>query len=211
MSKFLPALLISLAAVCRGQPPSLNPPPIRATLNEIVATVSRYPRSADTGELLDGIRKSVIWLGGRLSDNRIPVVYARDLEQDAAVLEVTLTAAPDLQARALRDVFADVRLKHADCRRFGMGRLVKLEVRTVKDGREVSGWQIFSRWLPARAVGEVRPQPFLSLSSPASTEIPPGAYSVQAKKTIGGSEVASAELPVAVGGQKTVTIEIPVP
>jgi hypothetical protein len=41
-------------------------------------------------------------------------------------------------------------------------------------------------------------------------EIPPGAYSVQATRTVAGREIASAELPVPVGGQKTVTVEIPV-
>ncbi len=81
--------------------------------------------------------------------------------------------------------------------------VAKLQIRLGAD-------QVFYRWLPARAVGEVRPQPFLSLNSPTSVEIPPGAYSVQAKKAVAGKEIASAELPVPVGGTKTVTLEIPV-
>lgn len=209
MQKFRSTLLVAAMAVCHAQPPSLNPPPIHDTLLQIVGTVNHYPQSAATSEAMEGIRKSATWLAGRLTD-RIPAAYGRSMAQNADILQDNLYASPDLQARTLREVFADIKLKHADCKKFGMGRLVKLQVRTVKDGREVNGWQVFYRWLPARAVGEVRVLPFLSLSSPTSVELPPGAYSVQAKKTIGGRETASAELPVPVGGEKTVTIEIPV-
>jgi hypothetical protein len=197
-------------AVCQAQPPSLNPPPIHATLIRILGTVNQYPQSAETSEAVEGIRKAATWLAGHLAGDRIPAAYARSMAQNSVILQNALYASAEQQARTLEEVLADIRLKHADCKKFGMGRLVKLEVRTVKDAREVSGWQVFYRWLPARAVGEVRALPFLSLSSPTSVEIPPGAYSVQAKRTVGGREIASAELPVPVGGQKTVTVEIPV-
>jgi len=206
----LPAVLfVATAGVCQAQPPSLNPPPIRVTLKQIAQALNHYPQSAETKAAVEGIRESATWLAGRLTD-QIPAAYGRNMAQNAVLLQDALHGSPAQQAQTLESVFADIKVKQADCRQFGMGRLVKLEVRTVKDGREVGGWQVFYRWLPARAVGEVRPLPFLSLSSPTSVEIPPGAYSVQAKKTVDGKETASVELPVPVGGQKTVTLEIPV-
>lgn len=210
MRRFVAAVFVVLVTACQGQPPSLKPPPVRSTLSRIVETVNHYPQSADTKAAVEGIRQSATWLAGRLNDDRTPAAYGRNLAQDVDLLQDALHGSPDRQAQTLKDVLEDIRLKHADCKQFGMGRLVKLEVRTVKDGRDVGGWQVFYRWLPARAVGEVRPQPFLSLSSPTSVELPPGAYSVQAKKAVEGKEVASAELPVPVGGKKTVTLEIPV-
>jgi hypothetical protein len=210
MRRFVAAVFGVLVTACQGQPPSLKPPPVRSTLNQILETVNHYPPSADTKAAVEGIRKSATWLAARLNDDRTPAAYGRNMAQDVALLQNTLYGSPAQQAQTLEDVLEDIKLKHADCKQFGMGRLVKLEVRTVKDGREVSGWQVFYRWLPARAVGEIRPQPFLALSSPTSVEIPPGAYSVQAKKAVEGKEVASAELPVPVGGKKIVTLEIPV-
>ena len=204
-------IFAALAIVCAAQPPSLNPPPIRDTLKRITNVVNRYPPSADTKGAVEGIRTSATWLAGRLDDKRIPAAYGRNLAEDVFVLEVALGGGPAQQAEALQSVLEDIKLKHSDCKQFGMGRLVKLEVRTVKDGREVSGWQVFYRWLPARNVGEVRPQSFLALSSPTSVEIPPGAYSVQARKSADGKETSSAELPVPVAGRKTVTLDIPVP
>jgi len=203
--------LAALAIVCNGQPPSLNPPPVRDTLQQIADTVNRYPQSAETKQAVEGIRTSATWLAGRLNDKRIPAAYGRNLAQDVFLLQVALNGGPAQQAETLQAVLEDIKLKHADCKQFGMGRLVKLEVRTVKDGREVGGWQVFYRWLPARNVGEVRPQPFLALSSPTSVEIPPGAYAVQARKSAEGKEAASVELPVPVAGKKTVTLDIPVP
>ena len=210
MRRFVAAVFAVLVTACQGQPPSLKPPPVRSTLNRIVEAVNRYPQSADTKAAVEGIRQSATWLAGRLNDDRTPAAYGRNMAQDVDLLQDALQGSPAQQAQTLQDVLEDIRLKHADCKQFGMGRLVKLEVRTVKDGRDVGGWQVFYRWLPARAVGAVRPQPFLSLSSPTSVELPPGAYSVQAKKGGEGKEVASAELPVPVGGKKTVTLEIPV-
>jgi hypothetical protein len=197
--------------MCQGQPPSLKPAPIRATLNQIVEALNRYPPSPETSEAVAGIRGSARWLAGLLKDDTTPAAYARSMERNLALLRKALNSGPVRQAETLQYVLEDLKLKHADCKQFGMGRLVKLEVRTMKGSGEASGWQVFYRWLPSRAVGEVRPQPFPSLSSPTSVELPPGAYAVQARKTVDGKEVASRELPVPVGGQKIVTFEVPVP
>jgi len=211
MQQFLGTLFFTLAAICQGQPPSLAPAPVRSTLKQIVETLNRYPQSPETAEAVAGIRKSAMWLAGRLKDDKTPAPYGRSIERHLALLREALESGPVRQAETLQYVFEDIKLKHADCKQFGMGRLVKLEVRTKKGNEEVRGWQVFYRWIPSRAVGEVRSQPFPSLSSPTSVELPPGAYTVQAKKAVDGKELASAELTVPVGGRKTVTFEVPVP
>jgi hypothetical protein len=158
-----------------------------------------------------GIRKSATWLAGQLNNERTPVAYARSLERSLALLRSAAGLGEPQRVETLRAVFDDIKLKHADCRQSGMGRLVKLEVRTIRGTTEVRGWQVFYRWLPGRWVGEVRPQPFLSLSSPTTVEVPPGAYSVYALRTVNGKEVQTKELPVPVGGAPKVTVEVPVP
>lgn len=210
MRQYLLGFFIAALVVCEAQPPSLNPPPIRGTLNQILETLNHYSSSPETKPALDGIRKSSKWLAGRLVDEKIPAAYGRSMAQELALLQDNEDSSPEQQAQTLKTVFEDIKLKHSDCKQFGMGRLVKVEVRTVKDGRQEGGWEVFYRWLPSRPLGAVLPQPFLSLSSPTSVEIPPGEYSVQAKKTVGGKEITTPELPVPVAGKKTVTLDIPV-
>jgi hypothetical protein len=207
----MPWVLLTLAGMCAGRVPSLNPQPASATLRQIVKTLDRYPHSPETGGFVAEIRRSASWLAGQLKDEKTPIPYARSLERDLAVLRHAAGPGKGQQVGTLRMVLDDIKLKHADCKQFGMGRLIKLEVRTIQGATEVKGWQVFYRRLPGRAVGEVRPQPFLSLSSPTAVEIPPGAYSVFALKTVGGKEVLSRELPVPVGGSRKTTIEVPVP
>jgi hypothetical protein len=211
MIRCVAILVLVAAAICLGRPPSLNPSPVRATLTQIADTSNRYPQSPQTAEAIAGVRKSATWLAGHLKDEKTPAAYGRSVERSLDLLRAALDSGPLRQAETLQYVLQDIKLKHADCKRFGMGRLVKIEVRTMKDGRQSSGWQIFYRWIPSRAVGQVRPQPFPLLSSPTSAELPPGAYTVLARKTVDGKELNSAELPVPVGGTKTVVFEVPVP
>ena len=209
--RFLGILFLAAACLCPGQPPSLNPAPVRATLKRIIEILDRYPKSPGTGELVAGMRQRASWLAGQLRDDRTPAQYGRSVERDLALLRAALDLAPDAQAETLRSVSEDISLKHADCKRFGMARLVKLEVRTMHGTAETKGWQVLYRWLPGRAVGEVRSQSFPALSSPAAVELPPGAYSVRAVKNVEGRELSSKEWPVPVGGAKTVAFEVPVP
>lgn len=211
MIRYLGTLVLVAVAICPGRPPSLNPAPVRATLMQIADTLNRYPQSPQTAETIAGVRKSATWLAGRLKDEKTPAAYSRSIERSFELLRAALDSGPVRQAETLQYVLQDIKLKHADCKQFGMGRLVKLEVRTMQGGGQSKGWQIFYRWIPSRAVGEVRPQPFPSLSSPTSVELPPGAYTVQARKTVDGKELNSAELPVPVGGTKSVVFEVPVP
>jgi hypothetical protein len=203
-------LFACILALSAAQP-SLQPAPVRATLGRIAAVVERFPTAPETAASVADIRRSAAWLGGRLMDDRTPAAYARSLERDLGLLESALEGGDGLRAGTLEYVARDLALKHDDCRKFGMGRLVKVEVRTVNSGGESSGWQVFYRWVPSRAVGEVRQMPFPSLSSPTSVELPPGAYALQAKRTVNGKELAGAEMPVPVGGTKTVAFQVPVP
>ena len=211
MAGSLGIFAFAFAAALLGQPPSLQPAPARATLNRIAETLARYPTPPGAAEAIAAARQSARWLAGRLKDDKTPDAYSRSLERSLEMLRAALESGPIRQAETLQYVAQDLKLKHTDCKQFGMGRLVKVQVRTVNGGGEAGGWQVFYRWLPSRAVGEVRPQPFPSLSSPTSVELPPGAYTIQARRTVNGKEAASAELPVPVGGTKSVVFEVPVP
>jgi hypothetical protein len=210
-SLIMPWVFLTMAGMCAGRAPSLNPQPASATLRQIVETLDSYPHSPETGGFVAEIRRSATWLAGKLKDEKTPIAYARSLERDLALLRHAAGPGKVQQAATLRMVLDDIKLKHVDCRQFGMGRLVRLKVRTIRGTTEVRGWQVFYRWLPGRAVGEVRPQSFPSLSSPTAAEIPPGAYSVFALKTVSGKEILSKELPVPVGGSREITFEVPVP
>ena len=98
MQKLRSTLLVAAMAVCKAQPPSLNPPPIHATLIQIIGTVNHYPRSAETSEAVEGIRKSATWLAGRLTDDRIPAAYGRSMAQSLAILQDALYGSPEQQA-----------------------------------------------------------------------------------------------------------------
>jgi hypothetical protein len=188
-----------------------RPPTKAAAQVPVTATPAPRPHEPDTAAIVAGIRRNATWLAGRLSDDRTPAAYARSVELNLTYLRAALDFGAASRMETLKYVFEDLEQKHLDCMHSGMGRLVKLEVRTMQGTNEVRGWQVFYRWLPGRAVGEVRPQPFPSLSSPTAVELPPGAYSVQAVKAVAGREVLSGELRVPVGGRKSVTFELPVP
>jgi hypothetical protein len=188
-----------------------RPPTKAAAQVPITATPAPWPHEPDTAALVAGIQKNATWLAGRLSDEKTPAAYARSVELNLTYLRAALSFGAANRLETLKYVFDDLEQKHQDCMQAGMGRLVKLEVRTIQGTNEVKGWQVFYRWLPGRAVGEIRPQPFPSLSSPTAVELPPGAYSVRAVKSVDGREVLSGELRVPVGGRKSVTFELPVP
>jgi hypothetical protein len=208
--KILRVFLIA-AALSSGQAQSLKPQPVRTTLRRMLKAVEDLPKSPETAEPAAGIQASASWLVLRLNDDTTPAAYGRSLERELALVRAAQGQSVEARAETLRAVYADIQLKHADCKQFGMGRMVKLEARTMQGAKEVGGWQVFYQWLPGRAVGEVSAQPFLSLSSPASVELPPGAYVVHAVKAVQGAETVSKALRVPVGGVRTVTVEVPVP
>ena len=101
----------------------------------------------------------------------------------------------------------DLKVKSDDCRKFGRGRLVQVEVSTVKGGQVVNNWQVYYKYA---AVGDLPTAklPMESLSSPARKLLPPGQYDFHAEAAVGGSFVESAVIRCAVGGVPLVRLEI---
>ncbi|HTJ31231.1 MAG TPA: hypothetical protein VL346_12060 [Acidobacteriaceae bacterium] len=104
----------------------------------------------------------------------------------------------------------DLEIKTADCRSFGMGRLVPVEVKTVLNGAPSNGWQVFYRWAGS-SVFAGREIPFASLTSPARASLPPGIYLIRVQKQ-GQPTLAKAPDPITlvVGRAEVSRLEIPV-
>jgi hypothetical protein len=132
------------------------------------------------------------------------------LELDLKALQTALagTDGKKREEAALR-VVEDLKVKSEDCLKFGRGRLVEVEVSTVKGGQVVNNWQIYYKYV---AVGDLPTAklPMESLSSPARKLLPPGQYDFQAEAAVGGNFVESAVVRCAVGGVPVMRLEIPI-
>lgn len=62
---------------------------------------------------------------------------------------------------------------------------MKITAETKKDGQPDSGWMVTYKWIPASALNTVE-LPFGD-GSPVSKMLPPGMYSLYAKKTVDGA------------------------
>lgn len=142
------------------------------------------------------------WLLNRLNSTKWEVSEAY---KESLARAVEALAAPQAACEVVRTVYSDVKVKAADCRKFGHGRDVPVLVHTRKDGTDARGWQVFARWTNGRLLGGDKP--LRNLSSPARGELPPGEYVLQARK--GGQK--SESLRFTVGGSQTFECEIPVP
>lgn len=121
---------------------------------------------------------------------------------------------PAADVRKTQDGFAtiahDLEIKTADCRSFGMGRLVPVEVKTLLNGAPSNGWQVFYRWAGSSGLAR-REIPFANLTSPARATLPPGIYLIRVQKQ-GQPTLAKAPDPVTlvVGKAEVSRVEIPV-
>jgi hypothetical protein len=91
-----------------------------------------------------------------------------------------------------------------------MSRLITVDIKTVKDGQSVSGWEVFYKWDCASGFSpdELR---FPILSSPARATLPPGQYSVYAQKLANGVVTKTAAIKVTAYGVPSITCEIAIP
>ena len=126
-----------------------------------------------------------------------PAAYLASLDQDMRICTIA-TGLTDPTARtAIYEAIAkDIAIKTQDCRKFGMGRMVPVRVRTVLNGAPSNGWQVFYRWVGSSLL-KAQELPFPTLTSPATGELPPGMYEIRAEKQ-GVPTLAQAARPVTI-------------
>ncbi|HZP06036.1 MAG TPA: hypothetical protein VFB43_14130 [Terracidiphilus sp.] len=137
--------------------------------------------------------------------NPPPAEYLESLDRDLKACDVAKQQKDEALRRAILDqVLQDVTIKANDCERFGMGRLVQVNVSTMHGGTAENGWVVFWRWMPVGPLQTVETS-MPGLTSPASKAFPPGTYAFRAEKRVSSTEIRSTETrTIIVGGTQTV-------
>ena len=203
-------LLLSVFAVsAAAQPVSVGWKPAFERLSRCVDQLAPAQRSQLESVMAD-LNKGLSGGFARPGAEKppVPASYAMSLTDAALLCEYARVRGVRYDSsNVLRDLRRDLEIKVQDCRDNGWYRNVPVEVKTLKDGKESPGWEIYYEWLPGKYIRKPQAVRYKTLS-PSSEELPPGLYSFQARKA--GSQ--STETPVAVvSNKKEVTCEIPVP
>ncbi|HUI42243.1 MAG TPA: hypothetical protein VL523_09755 [Terriglobia bacterium] len=204
-------LMLSAPLAPQGTGLPQQPKPIANALNEI----DWYARMLATHhrELLretSTIVRATAWLGKKLSSHE-PAGYALQLTIDDFLLNYAVQHPADAQ-QITEAVAQDLFIKDQDCEKHGHGRLVPVEVHTVKGGNDAGGWQVFYQWVPPAQGFAPTQMSFPSLSSPTSIELPPGLYHMHAEKAGDrGASLSSETVNVPVGGDQMILWKILVP
>ncbi len=140
-----------------------------------------------------------------------PPDYLVSLDRDIAACDAAYKIKDKAQrAEMLKPIAEDIRIKAEDCRKFGMGRRVSVRVSTLQGGAADNGWEVFYKWAGSSGfeTAEVRvPQ----LTSPATVDLPPGAYIFRAQKKVAETARATSPVRIVVGGAgKAVECELPI-
>jgi hypothetical protein len=162
---------------------------------------------------LDKLRNGLLWNWKPTSTEMPPppVAYLASLDQDIRICTIAAELNDAAARIALYEVIAkDIAIKTQDCRKFGMGRMVPVRVRTVLNGTPSNGWQVFYKWVGSSLL-KTQELSFANLTSPATGELPPGMYEIRAEKQ-GAPTLAQAARPVTivVGLEATKEVEIAV-
>jgi hypothetical protein len=141
-----------------------------------------------------------------------PPEYMASLDLDlAACRAVSGMKDPAVRRAVLQSVSNDIAVKAADCKRFGMGRSVPVQVVTLHGRDPDSGWEVYYRWLCAGAL-RVEERRIPKLSSPATIELPPGEYAFRAQKRTANGELAKTDpVNITVGLEQRVECQLSVP
>ena len=140
-----------------------------------------------------------------------PTTYLASLDQDMRICTIATGLTDPTVRTAIYEVIAkDIAIKTQDCRKFGMGRMVPVHVKTMLAGAPNNGWQVFYKWVGSSLL-KAQELPFANLTSPATAELPPGMYEIRVEKR-GSPTLAKAALPVTilVGSEATKEVEIAV-
>jgi hypothetical protein len=112
-----------------------------------------------------------------------PQEYLTSLDQDLQQCELANGLPDDKKLQILAAVERDLEIKEIDCESFGMGRLVPVNVNTLRNGVPESGWEVLFKWMPAG------PIPTTELASPDLSSpsvlhlVPGGTFQIRARRT----------------------------
>jgi hypothetical protein len=141
----------------------------------------------------------------------VPVQYLDSLNGDLKTIQAALPIEDDKKrAEVIAYTVKDIGLKSEDCRKFGRGRLIPVDVYTKEAGRTVNSWQVYYKNIP---FGDLETEwlPMDTLSSPARTSLSPGLYEFHAEMNINGMVLRSPVVRRPVAMEETVSFELPVP
>lgn len=106
-------------------------------------------------------------------------------------------------AKDIENMTRDIGVKSQDS-----ARVIPIEARTFKSGRQDDGWTVYIHWAPAPANVEKA----LAAPTPGATgSVPPGHYVFRAEKVIAGKKVVSQPKVMSIGSYPKVQISITVP
>ena len=168
---------------------------------ELDTKSSNEPPPPPSARLIDATR----WLQNNAKNAKdVSRTYVRSLERATRLLSRSPSA------EVLEDVTRDLELKVQHCRalKVGMGGTVLLKVNTRRGGLVVSDWQVFYL-LKFDEFLKTDPRSFLRVTSPADMNLEPGRYRIWALDPVTGK--TSNRVLVDVGGQKELTLDLPVP
>jgi hypothetical protein len=134
-----------------------------------------------------------------------PSEYLSSLDRDLQACEVAKKQKDQALRKAILDqVLQDVTIKADDCERFGMGRLIQVNVSTVRGTAAENGWIVFWKWMPVGPLQTVETS-IPGLTSPATKAFPPGAYAFRAEKRISSTDLKTTETrTIIVGGTQAI-------
>jgi hypothetical protein len=171
----------------------------REELDRLRSCASSFPegwrildRSNRLATGLDGA-----WLNGR---PKTPVA-----PEYIAALGAAVSACEKGKAPAVNAIADDLDLKIEDCVKFGMARLVPVEIVTKRGANLEEGWEVTYEWEAGRKMGAAPVR--LPGLTPGKASLPPGIYLFRAKR----GETATPEVRVPVARTDKVTCEIPIP
>lgn len=174
-----------------------------ALAQDVAASLDRLERCGGQGlkSQVSALRNGLIEKRWVKSENQksasLPQEYLKNLADIATACEKK-TATSDAIAE-------DLEIKRADCQQYGMGRLVPLEVETLKGTAVVNLWEVFYEWVSGTTdKGTELRVPGVTT---AKLNLPPGIYLFRARK----DGVASSQLRVPVVGQDKIKVQITVP
>jgi hypothetical protein len=203
-------LILSAPLLLQDQGLPRQPKPIVSALNEIewyARMLATHHRELQPDASV--ILRATNWLK-RLSSHE-PPEYSLQLTIDDYLLSYAVQH-PGSAEQITRAVAQDLYIKDQDCEKHGHGRLVPVEIHTVKAGSDSGGWQVFYQWVPPAQGFTPTQMSFPSLSSPTSIELPPGLYLMHAEKPGNqGASLKSETVNVPVGGDQSILWKIPVP
>ncbi len=145
-----------------------------------------------------------------------PKEYVADLSHEARwCLEVVNILNSDPQRKeaaekVLASIAEDLRIKAADCRTWGAGRLITVIASTLRNGQPDPGWTVMYKWVSVSGLNSIDLS-FPQISTPTSKALPPGVYAVYAEKQVGGTLEKTAPITVSAFQEQKVKCEIPVP